>query len=103
MPIVRKQEGSSERTLYKDIQTMDVGNIGILKELAERCKRYDIFDILCIPDYCNKNAQHPTNKWHGTDKRTCLLENWSSVSFPRVADYQSDLNKFLSVDGVSSE
>ena len=102
VPIVREEEDES-RTRYKDIQSMYVGNIERLQELKERAERYDLVDIANIPDYRDKNATHPADKWDGVDKRTSLIDSWSQIELQHVCDYQSDINKYSSVDGVSSE
>ena len=103
VPIVTKEDDDTARTKYKDIQSMYVGNMEILEELYERAQRYDLTDVHCVPDYRDKNAAHPSAKWAGSDRRTNIIENWSKLSVDQVADYQYDINKYSTEDGVSSE
>jgi hypothetical protein len=103
-PIVRQEDADSGTCPpYKDIQSMYVGNHDKLEALEDRCRKMDLMEVLMIPDYNDQNASHPKDKWKGDDSKKNLLSHWSQIPLAQVIDYQQDINRYSSHDGVSSK
>lgn len=102
--VTTSKEGESTpgTSHYTDIQSRFVGNVDKLKLLAQRALKFDLMDVITVPKrISNAPGVGMSNKWD-MSSRTNLLENWTKVSLEDVIEYQMDINKFSTLDAVSS-
>ncbi len=52
----------------------------------------DLMDVLKIPDYRDKTADHPSTKWG--DNTSNLIKHWSTLTYDQVVDWQVDSNRY---------
>ena len=51
-------------------------NMYTLKAFKERRIKHDIMNEPIIPEYCDRTAANPLNKWDGPEMRKLLLDHW---------------------------
>lgn len=97
------KEGDGLSTNYKDIQTLYVDNHVKLEELDERMKKMDLWDVIQIPHYHDKDNSDVKMKWGCNVTCVCLLKHWATIPIERIIDYKTDINRWTKHDGESSE
>ena len=75
---------------YKSIQEMFYGNTDKIKAFQKHRDKYDMKDVIMIPNPVNSSDYHLPNKWGGTKTRFCLLNHWSKFSLEHIAHFQKD-------------
>ena len=88
----RDGETDSGNTKYKNIQEQFVGNFAKLAVAEKHCIAYDLMEVLEIPNYRDKSAAHPSQKW-GNDSKN-LIKHWSKFELAQVVDWQRDSNRY---------
>ena len=87
----RDGESDSGNTKYKNIQEQFVGNYSKLAIAEGHCEKYDLMDILQIPDYRDITAAHPSHEW-GLNKSN-MFKHWTKLSQSTMLDWQQDSSR----------
>ena len=43
-----------------------------------------------IPEYCDRTAEHPANKWGVPETRKSLLDHWPLFTLEHIVDFHCD-------------
>ena len=88
----RDGETNSGSTKYRNIQEQFFGNFAKLAVAEKHCIAYNLMEVLEIPNYRNKSAAHPAQRW-GTESKN-LIKHWSNFDLEQLVDWQRDSNRF---------
>ena len=96
-------EGEEGDAHYKNIESMFVGNHDKLEQIKERATKYDLYGAILVPELVDSAKTLPTEKWGDASTKKSLLEHWNAFTVEQVAEFQGDLNRYSSLDSISSE
>ena len=74
---------------------MFYGDTDNIKAFKERCDKYDMPNVLTIPNIVNSSIYHPLYIWEGPETRLCLINHWLLFHFNTLHSFRSIYQDFL--------